>query len=227
MRELIGENSVSAFARSVGLPEANVRTYLTGRKPSIEKVVQIADACGVTVDWLAAGRESKRRREQHAEEEEARAVARDEPGIDVQPQSVADRIRIWRQALGLTQGQFADRTEIPRRTLIGYENEERFPGGGSLTAIAHTGVNMNWLLTGEGEMVPHGASGGDGRTEGQEGHADDQATKRWDRLIELVEGIEDDDRRAAAMQDLFARAQEMAELDELRRAVSDLKNCAG
>jgi len=142
--------------------------------------------------------------------------------------SVADRIRIWRQALGLTQGQFADRTGIPRRTLIGYENEERFPGGESLTAIAHTGVNMNWLLTGEGEMTPHGVPGGQSYTEEQEeGHTGDQTPKRWDRLIDLVEGIEDEDKRRAAMDDLFARAQELAELDALRQAVAKLQDQAG
>lgn len=142
--------------------------------------------------------------------------------------SVAERIRIWRQALGLTQGQFADRTGIPRRTLIGYENEERFPGGESLTAIAHTGVNMNWLLTGQGEMQARDEQEGGGRVEeSREAYSDEQGAKRWDRLIGLVEGIEDEDKRRAAMDDLFARAQELAELDELRQAVADLKNRAG
>ena len=65
---------------------------------------------------------------------------------------VAQRIRAWRHAMGLTQERFAAHAGVPRRTLIGYENAEREPGTSSLAAIARTGVNMTWLLTGEGEM---------------------------------------------------------------------------
>lgn len=48
--------SVSAFSRRVGIPEANIRTYLRGMNPQVDKLVRIATACGVTVDWLATGR---------------------------------------------------------------------------------------------------------------------------------------------------------------------------
>jgi transcriptional regulator with XRE-family HTH domain len=64
--------------------------------------------------------------------------------------SIAKNIKAWRQHLGLTQEQFADLAGIPRRTLVGYENEEREPGARSLVSIAKTGCNINWLLTGQG-----------------------------------------------------------------------------
>ena len=66
---------------------------------------------------------------------------------------IAERIRAWRHALGLTQDEFAKRAGIPKRTLVGYENSEREPGAAALSAIAKTGCNMTWLLTGEGEML--------------------------------------------------------------------------
>jgi transcriptional regulator with XRE-family HTH domain len=68
--------------------------------------------------------------------------------------STRDRLKQWRNFLGLTQQQFCERTGIPLRTLRGYEGGTRHPGEDALAAIARTGVNMTWLLTGEGEMLP-------------------------------------------------------------------------
>ena len=48
--------SIAGFARRVGVPEANIHTYLRGMNPQVDKLVRIARACGVTVDWLATGR---------------------------------------------------------------------------------------------------------------------------------------------------------------------------
>lgn len=69
-----------------------------------------------------------------------------------QAEDVAGRIKAWRLSFGLTQEQFAALASMPKRTLVGYENNEREPGAASLAALARTGVNLNWLLTGAGEM---------------------------------------------------------------------------
>ncbi len=63
LRECIGDDSVSSFARRCGLPEATIRSYLEGKKPVFDKLVKIADAAGVTVDWLATGRGPRTRAE--------------------------------------------------------------------------------------------------------------------------------------------------------------------
>ena len=47
--------------------------------------------------------------------------------------------------------------------------------------------------------------------------------RRWEKIIALVEGIEDADQRAKALDELFARAQSAAELAELRQAVRALQ----
>lgn len=53
---LIGEESVSSFARRCDLPESVLRTYLKdGRMPPLDKALAIATAAGVSVDWLATG----------------------------------------------------------------------------------------------------------------------------------------------------------------------------
>jgi transcriptional regulator with XRE-family HTH domain len=133
--------------------------------------------------------------------------------------STKDRLKQWRQFLGLTQQQFCERTGIPLRTLRGYEGGTRHPGEDALAAIARTGVNLNWLLTGEGEMLPKEAPGIE--LKGAERHA-----RRWQKIIELVESIEDEEERSALLEEIFARAKTAAELAELRRAVAALQKKA-
>ena len=162
--------------------------------------------------------------------------------------SLAHRLRAWRHALGLTQEQFAQRCGLPKRTIIGYENEEREPGSAALAAIAKTGVNMNWLLTGEGEMRPQTErletaamsrkAPSDGLYEAI-GPAmpllanDSAATlyvrqpRRWQSLIALVEAIDDDARREALLNELFSRAQDAAELADMRRQLAELRKRTG
>lgn len=53
LRKLIGGGSVCKFAKKVGVHEANIRTYLNGTNPQLDRVLKIANACNVTLDWLA------------------------------------------------------------------------------------------------------------------------------------------------------------------------------
>lgn len=53
INELIGENSVSAFARRVGLKQAAIDRYAKGlRVPAADALVAIASECAVSIDWL-------------------------------------------------------------------------------------------------------------------------------------------------------------------------------
>ncbi|MDX9862586.1 MAG: S24 family peptidase [Rhodospirillales bacterium] len=55
LKQLIGQDSVSAFALKCGLKEGSVRQYLSGSIPGLDKAAQIAAAMGVPLDWLARG----------------------------------------------------------------------------------------------------------------------------------------------------------------------------
>ncbi|MHA7881355.1 MAG: helix-turn-helix domain-containing protein [Saccharospirillum sp.] len=55
LRFLIGEGSVSDFARQVGLGESLVRKYLKGSEPSLTRAYQIAQRCRCSLEWLASG----------------------------------------------------------------------------------------------------------------------------------------------------------------------------
>lgn len=55
LKDLIGEESVSGFARRVGLNEALIRKYLNGSEPSLAKANQIAERANCSLEYLATG----------------------------------------------------------------------------------------------------------------------------------------------------------------------------
>ncbi|KDM90224.1 hypothetical protein [Photobacterium galatheae] len=55
LRNLMGKESVSGFARRVELNEALIRKYLNGSEPSLQKANQIAMKANCSLEWLATG----------------------------------------------------------------------------------------------------------------------------------------------------------------------------
>ncbi len=55
LQSLIGEMSVSAFARKVGLSEALIRKYLKGAEPGLARANQIAMGANCSLEWPATG----------------------------------------------------------------------------------------------------------------------------------------------------------------------------
>ena len=55
LQELIGDSTVSEFARRVGLGESLVRKYLKGSEPTLSRARQIAEATHCSLEWLASG----------------------------------------------------------------------------------------------------------------------------------------------------------------------------
>lgn len=46
----------AALAQKAGIPRSTLETYITGKaEPKVSRVVAIAGAAGVTIDWLASG----------------------------------------------------------------------------------------------------------------------------------------------------------------------------
>lgn len=53
IKQLIGRDSVSAFARRVGLKQASVDRYVKAvHSPNGEALIAVSTHCGVTTDWL-------------------------------------------------------------------------------------------------------------------------------------------------------------------------------
>ena len=74
--------------------------------------------------------------------------------LDSTPENdIAERLRLWRKtALELTQKEFAEATGVHLSAIRKYENRNSVPSSESLLAIASTGIDLHWLLTGEGDM---------------------------------------------------------------------------
>lgn len=64
-----------------------------------------------------------------------------------------DRIKEIRNSRNLTQQAFADRLNIPRNNIAGYETGKRSPSDAVVSLICREfSVDETWLRTGEGNM---------------------------------------------------------------------------
>ncbi len=66
---------------------------------------------------------------------------------------ICNRLRTLRDALGLTQTDAAIKFHMPIPSWKSYEKGPSEPGSGALRGMAEGGVNVHWLLTGEGSML--------------------------------------------------------------------------
>ncbi len=102
---------------------------------------------------------------------------------------------------------------LMRKYLSGSE-----PSASNLSRIADVaGVTLDWLATGRGPKRR-----ADAQTRATPDISASPHARRWEKIIALVEAIEDEQERAAFLDELYARARQTAELAELRQAVRDL-----
>ncbi|MFZ6712989.1 helix-turn-helix domain-containing protein [Undibacterium sp. TC9W] len=73
--------------------------------------------------------------------------------IESAKQSIGDRLRIFREFKKLTQSQFASAMEMSTTGLQSNESNRSLPNSKLLVALYHQGLNVNWLLSGEGQML--------------------------------------------------------------------------
>ncbi len=93
IKDIIGDRKTVWFAAECGIGESTLRNILAGAIPRTDILVAIANAGGVTIDWLATGRLPKTR----AELRELQAGAQSAPGAD-QPADEAELMRTYRTA---------------------------------------------------------------------------------------------------------------------------------
>lgn len=147
--------------------------------------------------------------------------------------AICTRLKAWRQSLGLTQAQFAERLGLHLSVLKKYEAGANTPGGDALTAVAETGCNINWLLTGKGEMrdVDREKALQDGAFRVIEGEArpltaaeqDASTARRLEAIAQLIAGLESPREQAALLDEFLSRAQNAAEMHALKQAVAELR----
>jgi transcriptional regulator with XRE-family HTH domain len=132
---------------------------------------------------------------------------------------IAARLRLWRKdVLEMTQVRFAEATGVHLSAIRKYEGRHSVPSGESLLAIAGTGVDLHWLLTGKGDMraPSNKAIATFARTE-----ADAELVRRLMAIEGLLNGIQDD-KRSAVLEEIFSRVQEAKRVADLELLVGKL-----
>lgn len=56
LQDIMGDIPILTFAKKCGVPQNSIRQYLSGSVPGIDKAVAIADANGVSLEWLITGK---------------------------------------------------------------------------------------------------------------------------------------------------------------------------
>lgn len=133
---------------------------------------------------------------------------------------VAQRLREWRKHLDLTQLQLAARLNIDIGVLRKYENGINVPGGRVLASMGETGVNLNWLLTGVGQMDADQTPQADKWSDNPE------LAQRLSAIAGLLDGI-DEGKRSAVLDEIFSRVQEAKRVTDLEEMVSELSKRFG
>lgn len=127
-----------------------------------------------------------------------------------------DRLKQWREHLKLTQVAFSEQTGIPLRTFKGYESGSRSPGSDALAQIAETGVNINWLLTGNGDMEIT-SKGLSPISKNLQNHQD-QIQNLLDTLAQI-----DDRKRGYIVQEMLNRTLDIKLMQEMEETIKHLK----
>ena len=65
---------------------------------------------------------------------------------------ISERLRQVCEAKNWKITDFAEQAGIAYRTMQGYIGGEREPNAEGMSGIAKAGVNLNWLVSGKGEM---------------------------------------------------------------------------
>lgn len=65
---------------------------------------------------------------------------------------VWERLKAVRSLWGITQPEMASRMGVSLRAYQNYETNEREPKVGDVAGLVTEGVDLNWLLTGDGQM---------------------------------------------------------------------------
>ncbi len=73
--------------------------------------------------------------------------------MDEAVHGIGDRLKAWRLTQKHTQTSAAELLGMPMRTYQNYENDVRPPNTKAWEAFHRAGINTNWLLSGEGEML--------------------------------------------------------------------------
>ena len=154
MREALGYDSLRDFSAAIDVPEDRFGTYERGVSLlQMPTALLIKRRFGVTLEWIYDGDASGM---PHALYEAITAtLARRASGPPTSPQSIARRLRLTREALGLNQTQFCTAGGIAPNTYNQWERARSRPelDGAAQLCEAH-GLTLDWIYRGVSEGLP-------------------------------------------------------------------------
>lgn len=126
----------SGMSSLLGLGKKMWQRYESGMTVPGGLVLKALIPHGININWLLLGA--------------AGGTMFELPAAATIPNTLPGRLRWARQQLGLTQAKFATTTGVGLPTLKAYEGGKCSPGSKALSAISRTGINIHWLVTGNG-----------------------------------------------------------------------------
>lgn len=119
--------------------------------------------------------------------------------------TIGGRLKAWRKHLGLTGEQFGHLVGLHVGMIRKYESNKAVPGGETLITLSKTGLNIQWLLLGFGDMCdePEGA-------------------KRETSLIRMLDEL-DPVKKEALLNEFFSRIQDAKQLEELKDMIEGMR----
>lgn len=109
---------------------------------------------------------------------------------------VNERIKMLRKSMKISQAKFASRANITQLTVSRIENNATEPSNDTLEKLVENlGVNMEWLLSGNGEMF---AEGGAKIAKARE------SINPWENA--LIQQLKEENNRLAKLVDYFMLA---------------------
>lgn len=126
----------------------------------------------------------------------------------------------------MSQKQLAERAGLRLPSLSDYETGKTVPGGEALRRLAESGINPTWILLGRQPVLTEQEHREEDSNDSVKQEVADALTP-YRRRIEAILGIiaaAPEERRSSILDDVLARAEELQRLDELERAVQELRS---
>lgn len=140
--------------------------------------------------------------------------------------NVNERIREIAKALGVTQSELAKKIGVHPNYMSNLATGRRAPGPIIFEKLTGIGVNLNWLMTGEGEMMretsPQTSEGLDAAADIAAEECVCQEIRRWRKPV--IEREDEEEKEAEAEQ--VRRGERIFRRDKRRARVSRQK-CLG
>lgn len=144
IRVLMGNDSARAFAEAAGIADSTLRSVLSGTRPQVDTLVAIAEAGGVSLDWLVQG------------------------DGETAPSRAERSAAAFRSRLGQIVGSqdpfaWAKNAGIPSSTWDRVWNHGLIPKAATLVKIAEaSGQTVDWLIKGPPPQARRSPSGNPG-----------------------------------------------------------------